>query len=329
MMGPFCLSLVLIPVAAIAGGLFSRIMKRLSLGQQIRDYGPEIHQKKSGTPTMGGIIILILWGGSFFIISQLYPLSRQGLFVLLAGLCFGGIGFLDDLISLLNKRSLGLSPWQKILLGTVIALVLFIAFPGITQPPLMVPFSSITISLSPLVYLLLTWVIFSITTNSMNLTDGLDGLATGVSIIILTAYLLLFPVGDSGKVLLPLIGILVGFLWVNFYPARIFLGDTGSFALGGVVGALATASGTLLFLPLLAGLLILESASVVLQVSYFKLTGCRIFKVSPLHHHFEHAIGIDYPYLLPQVEWPEPKITLRLWILQALFTGLGILALRL
>ncbi|MEA3356144.1 MAG: phospho-N-acetylmuramoyl-pentapeptide-transferase [Candidatus Bipolaricaulota bacterium] len=329
MMGPLCLSLVLIPVAAIAGSWLSRIMKRLSLGQQIRDYGPEIHQKKSGTPTMGGIIILILWGGSFLIISELYSLSRQGLFILLAGLCFGGIGLLDDLISLLNKRSQGLSPWQKILLGTGIAIVLFIAFPGMTQTPLMVPFSSITIPLSSFVYLLLTWAIFSITTNSMNLTDGLDGLATGVSIIILTAYLILFPAGDSGKVLLPLIGILVGFLWVNFYPARIFLGDTGSFALGGVVGALAIASGTLLFLPLLAGLLILESASVVLQVSYFKFTGRRIFKVSPLHHHFEHAIGIDYPYLLPQVEWPEPKITLRLWILQALFTGLGILALRL
>jgi phospho-N-acetylmuramoyl-pentapeptide-transferase len=319
----------MIPVAAILGSWLSHIMKRLSLGQQIRDYGPDIHQQKSGTPTMGGIIILILWGGSFLIISELYSFSNQGLFILLAGLCFGGIGFLDDLIALLNKRSLGLSPRQKILLGTGVAIVLFIAFPGITQTPLLVPFSSITISLSPLVYLLLTWGAFSITTNSMNLTDGLDGLATGVSIIILTAYLILFPAGDSGKVLLPLIGILIGFLWVNFYPARIFLGDTGSFALGGVVGALAIASGTQLFLPLLAGLLILESASVVLQVSYFKLTGRRIFKVSPLHHHFEHASGIDYPYLLPQVEWPEPKITLRLWILQALFAGLGILALQL
>ncbi len=163
----------------------------------------------------------------------------------------------------------------------------------------------------------------------MNLTDGLDGLATGTTLLILCGYLLLFPSHAILPVILPLVGILVGFLWVNAYPAQLFLGDVGSFALGGVVAALALTSGTALILPLLAGLLVLEASSVILQVGYYRLTKRRIFKISPLHHHFEHAEGIDYPYLLPNVEWPEPKIVLRLWIVEGISVGLGLLAARL
>jgi phospho-N-acetylmuramoyl-pentapeptide-transferase len=113
---------------------------------------------------------------------------------------------------------------------------------------------------------------------------------------------------------------------MNTHPAQIFLGDVGSFALGGIVAGLALTSGTALILPLIAGLLVLESSSVILQVGYYRLTGKRIFKISPFHHHFEHAEGIDHTYLLPTVEWPEAKIVMRLWIVQAVFIGLGILA---
>jgi phospho-N-acetylmuramoyl-pentapeptide-transferase len=166
------------------------------------------------------------------------------------------------------------------------------------------------------------------TANSMNLTDGLDGLATGVSILILCGYLIFSLDGEFYWTIIPLLGILAGFLWVNAYPAQLFLGDVGAFALGGVVAAIALVSGTALILPLLAGLLVVESGSVILQVAYFKLTGRRIFKISPFHHHFEHTTGIDYAYLLPKLEWAEPKITIRLWILQVLFVGLAIIAAR-
>jgi phospho-N-acetylmuramoyl-pentapeptide-transferase len=242
----------------------------------------------------------------------------------LCGLAFGTIGFIDDLLSLLRKRSLGLSPWQKILLVTGISLVLFLAFPQLREIPIQIPFSSLTLSLPAPLSLLLLWGIFLATTNSMNLTDGLDGLATGVSILIIIAYFTIAP-ALSG-ITLPLVGILIGFLWMNTHPAQIFLGDVGSFALGGIVAGLAITSGTALILPFIAGLLVLESSSVILQVGYYRLTGKRIFKISPFHHHFEHAEGIDYTYLLPAVEWPEPKIVMRLWIVQAVFIGLGILA---
>ena len=323
------LCLLLIPVAALASQLFATAMRRASLGQRIREEGPSLHEKKGGTPTMGGIIILLLWGLSLPFLVRFDLLSLDGLFVFLAGLSFGAIGLLDDILSLRYHRSLGLSALQKVLLATGVAVILFFAFPQVIRTPLRVPFASLVVLPSLIPSFFLAWSVFLLTTNSMNLTDGLDGLATGVSILILCGYLALAPGRELVAVILPLIGVLVGFLWVNAYPARLFLGDIGSFALGGVVAGLALASGTALILPLLAGLLVLEAGSVILQVSSFRLTGRRIFKISPLHHHFEHAEGIDYSYLLPTVEWPEPKITLRLWILQGLFVGLGILAARL
>jgi len=318
------ITLLLIPTTAVVTHLFTNEMRNASLGQRIRDYGPRLHEKKGGTPTMGGVVILLMWGLSFLLLSQFRHPSWEEIFVFLCGLAFGTIGFIDDLLSLLRKRSLGLSPWQKILLSTGLSLVLFFAFPQLREVPIQIPFSSLTLSLPAPLSLLLLWGVFLATTNSMNLTDGLDGLATGVSILILIAYLTIAP-ALSGFTL-PLVGILIGFLWMNTHPAQIFLGDVGSFALGGIVAGLALTSGTALILPLIGGLLVLESSSVILQVGYYRLTGKRIFKISPFHHHFEHAEGIDYTYLLPTVEWPEPKIVMRLWIVQAVFIGLGILA---
>lgn len=323
----FCL--LLVPVTALAAHLFATGMQRASVGQRIREYGPHLHEKKSGTPTMGGTVVLLLWGICIPVLHRFDLLSPEGLFIFLAGLSFGGIGLVDDLLSLRHNRSLGLHAYQKILLTTALSIFLFFLFQRIIQVPVRVPFSSLTLLLSPVLSFLLLWAVFLATTNSMNLTDGLDGLAVGVTLLILTGYLVIFPGPKLSGVILPLVGILAGFLWINTYPARLFLGDVGSFALGGTVAALALVSGTALILPLLGGLLVFESGSVILQVASYRFTGRRIFKISPLHHHFERAEGVDYPHLLPLVEWPEPKITLRLWIVQGLFVGLGILATRL
>lgn len=323
------ISLLLTVTTATLAHLFAAGMRRTGLGQQIRKYGPNIHEKKSGTPTMGGIVILLVWVASALAIHYWWqPLSWKSLFVVVAGFSLGLIGLADDLLSLWNSRSLGLSAGQKVVLTTAVSLILFFSFPQVLHIPVQVPFSHITLSLSPLLSFFLLWGAFMATANSMNLTDGLDGLATGVSILILCGYLIFSLDGEFYWTIIPLLGILAGFLWVNAYPAQLFLGDVGAFALGGVVAAIALVSGTALILPLLAGLLVVESASVILQVAYFKFTGRRIFKISPFHHHFEHITGIDYVYLLPKLEWAEPKIIIRLWILQVLFVGLAIIAVR-
>ena len=324
------LSLSLIPLSAALSYAFGEGMKRASFNQQIRPYGPTLHAMKSGTPTMGGVVILLLWGASLSLLHWIQGLSTQSVFILSAGVTCGFIGLMDDLFAQRRRRSLGFSPLQKVLLVTLASVLLFLVFPPeIWNVPLNIPFSSLTL-LPPSTFLgfLLFWFVFTAMTNSMNLTDGLDGLAAGTTLLILIGFLVLSPQVALPS-LVPLVGILIGFLWVNSYPAQLFLGDVGSFALGGVVAATALSSGLILILPFLAGLLVLETGSVILQVLYYRLTGRRIFKMSPFHHHFEQTGEIDSPYLLPKIEWPEPKITLRLLILQALFIGLGILAVRL
>lgn len=322
------LCLLLVPASALTSQLFAVCMRKTSLGQQIREEGPRLHRKKGGTPTVGGGVILLLWAICLPLLYWFGLLSSVGLYVFFAGLSFGAIGLLDDFLSLRHLRSLGLSPLQKIILVSAVSTALYFAFPHVSRAPLEVPFASVTLSLPPIAFFFLAWAVYLWTTNSMNLTDGLDGLAAGATILILCGFLVIAPTRELAGVILPLIAILTGFLWVNAHPAHLFLGDVGSFALGGVVAALALASGSALILPLLAGLLVLESGSVILQVACFRLTGKRIFMISPLHHHFESAEGIRHSYLLPAVEWPEPKITLRLWIVQALFVGLGIFAAR-
>jgi len=291
--------------------------------------GPPCSQKEKAGPQpsaagssccCGRSVFLSCTGSGCYLPSGCTPFSPD--------FSFGAIGLLDDFLSLRHLRSLGLSPLQKIILVSAVSTALYFAFPYVSRAPLQVPFASVTLSLPPIAFFFLAWAVYLWTTNSMNLTDGLDGLATGVTILILCGFLVIAPTRELAGVILPLIAILTGFLWVNAHPAHLFLGDVGSFALGGVVAALALASGAVLILPLLAGLLVLESGSVILQVACFRLTGKRIFMISPLHHHFESAEGIRHSYLLPAVEWPEPKITLRLWIVQALFVGLGIFAAR-
>jgi len=273
---------------------------------------------------MGGSVILITFV-SIGLLACSEGSSPRALLLLGATLGSGLIGLVDDLIGLVRRRSLGLLIRWKLLLQLGLALALFFGGRLAHVPAVViVPFADIRLELAPLPYALL--VVFALlgTGNAMNLTDGLDGLATGTTLIMLLP-LLWWLRGDPELVRPVMIfaGALLGFLWFNFYPARVFLGDTGSMALGGFIAMLALLSGTALVLPLLGGVLVIEALSVILQVTSYKLFGIRIFKVSPLHHHFERAEGVDYKFLLPNRELPESQITMRFWIAAAVFALLG------
>ena len=323
-------------VTLILTWLFIALMRRAKLGQHIRDYGPDIHVHKEGTPTMGGVVILLVL---LLASASLYRLrggfSAEPLLVVLAAVGFGSIGMADDLIKFFKSRSLGLKARYKLLLQLITcALFLLIYTLLVAQYSIRIPFSGTEIELPQALYVLLAILVLMGSVNAMNFTDGLDGLATGTSVIILLAYAVVVGMGaypykgdtDLFQLIVLLIAILLGFLWFNFYPAKVFLGDTGAFALGGFIGGLAILTGTQLFLPIIAVVPVIETLSVIIQVTSFKLFKVRVFKVSPLHHHFEKAAGIDYKFLLPNTEWPEPTITLRFWIVSAVFGLLGIYA---
>jgi phospho-N-acetylmuramoyl-pentapeptide-transferase len=321
------LGLIAFGVTLIGTWSFARLARRWDMGQYIRDYGPEIHVKKEGTPTMGGTVIVITFALlvllAWFWRSQPSP---QAMALCGATIGFGAIGLVDDLIGIFKKRSLGLPIRYKLLLQLLLGIALFWGLRSAGAPSAMkVPFAEVWIELPPVFYAVLVVSVLLGTANAVNLTDGLDGLATGVSLIVLFPFLW-FLRGEPELLQLAVIfgGALLGFLWFNAYPARVFLGDVGSLALGGFIATLALLSGTALILPLLAGVLVIEALSVILQVASFQWFGVRIFKVAPLHHHFEHAEGVDYRFLLPNREWPEPGITIRFWITAIIFVLLGL-----
>lgn len=293
------------------------LMKRMQLGQHIREWGPKIHEHKSGTPTMGGLPLLVALALSFLYLWSSRPTLRAELYlVALATFGFGLIGAADDLIGLFKGQSRGLTAVGKLFFQTALGLVFFFLylhlFGGVKLDlPLGGELELIPAYLGPLVVF-----VFLATVNSTNLTDGLDGLATGATLLALVGLASITTGGDLLPLILPFAAVLLAFLWFNCHPAEVFLGDTGSFALGGFLAGGAILGGVELYLPLFGGLFALESISVILQVSSYKLTGKRIFKVSPFHHHFERAEGVDYDYLLPEVVWEEPRITVRLWLLQ-------------
>lgn len=322
----FTISLVSLLLSFAVSGLIIKLMSDQDLGQQIRSWGPTLHEHKSGTPTMGGLAILAGLGISSLLLWFFGSESSPYLpLFLLGGFGFGLIGFSDDLLSILRGQSQGLSPVEKLGSQLVLSLVLiFLAFSLLGDPNrVLLPFVNSEVLLSPPWFYLLTAFVIVGTVNAVNISDGLDGLAGGSTVITLVAFGLLSPVD-----LLPILSISVaatiGFLWFNLFPADLFLGDTGSFALGGIIATVALVTGGELFLPLLGGLFVLDTLSVIIQVSYYKTTGSRVFKISPLHHHFEAAEGIEYSYLLPGVEWAEPKVTGRLWIVHLILVGIGL-----
>ncbi len=309
---------------------FINYMRAKQFGQVIREIGPD-HQHKAGTPTMGGVIILLavvisvlLWGN----LSNLYLWAALG--VLLA---FGLIGFLDDWQKVTKKRNLGLTGREKLLLQGLVAIafVFFIVRLGAFDTKLSVPFFKTFCPDLGFLYLPFAMIVVVGSSNAVNLTDGLDGLAIGPFIIVamvymlfvylagharLAAYLQIPYVPGAGELAIfcgALVGAGLGFLWYNAYPAEIFMGDVGSLSLGAALGMVAVVAKQELLLVLAGGIFVVEALSVMLQVGYFKMTGGkRIFLMAPLHHHFEKK------------GWPEPKIIVRFWIISSL---LGLVAL--
>ncbi len=306
-----------------------RWQRKEKIGQPIRDYGPNIHQHKQGTPTMGGLAIfatLGLIGIGLFLFGRLTP---SVLLVLAAALGSGLVGLLDDTLKFRQKNSDGLAGRYKLLLLTVLALGCswFAYTQGVFNRPLAIPFVGAP-WLAPL-WLAIALALFVLigTVNAVNFNDGLDGLAVGTTLISLGVLAIIATAQgrlDLTGVLVIAIGIMLGFFWWNVFPAQIFLGDTGSFTLGGLLAATAIATRAEVFLPLIAFIPMIEVLSVIAQVTSFRILKKRLFKVAPLHHHFERAKGVNYTFYLPNVEWPEPLITLRFWIIAVLFALIGL-----
>lgn len=264
-------------------------LKRLKFGQSIREDGPKEHLKKSGTPTMGGLIILFSIVITSFIFVKDYPMIIPILFMTLA---FGLIGFVDDYIKVVMKRSLGLKAWQKILGQIVVTSVFAYYITTYTElgTKILLPFTNgLYIDLEHLFIPLLFLVVLG-TVNGVNFTDGLDGLASGVTIMVAVFFTVMALVLKSGvePVTCAVIGSLLGFSLFNVYPAKVFMGDTGSLALGGFVAATAYMMQMPLFILIVGFIYFVEVLSVIIQVAYFKASGGkRIFKMAPIHHHFE------------------------------------------
>ncbi|HEY1623524.1 MAG TPA: phospho-N-acetylmuramoyl-pentapeptide-transferase [Streptosporangiaceae bacterium] len=333
-------------VALFGTPIAIRIFTRRGVGQNVRTDGPA-HQAKQGTPTMGGTVIIVasLIG---YVIGHLLtsdPMTASGLLVLFLMTGMGLVGFVDDFIKLYMRRSLGLRSGAKLigqaLVGIIFA-VLALHFPdGYDLTPASLHLSFLTdfgIAIGPVFFVVWVIVMAAGTSNGVNLTDGLDGLATGASILVLAAYVIIgnwqYREGctvalapncynvrdplDLAVVASVVMGACFGFLWWNAPPAKIFMGDVGSLALGGVLAGLAIVSRTELLLPVLGGLFVIITLSVAIQVSVFKVsklkTGrpIRVFRMAPLQHHFE------------QVGWAETTIVVRFWLIAGIFVALGL-----
>ncbi len=281
--------LISFAISVILGPVVIPFLRRLKVGQTIRDEGPKGHLKKNGTPTMGGILILISVVLTSILYVKDYPKIIPIIFVTLG---FGLIGFLDDYIKVVLKRSMGLRAWQKMALQIVVTGVFAYYITHYTDVSL-----TMKIPFMPHVYLdfgvlnipILFFIVLG-TVNGVNLTDGLDGLASSVTVLVATFFTVVAIGMNSGiePVTCAVVGALLGFLLFNVYPASVFMGDTGSLALGGFVAAAAYMMQMPVFLAIVGFIYVIEVLSDILQVSYFKLTGGkRIFKMAPIHHHFE------------------------------------------
>ena len=303
-------------IVIILGPIFIPMLARFKFGQTVRDEGPQSHLAKNGTPTMGGVMMIV----AILITGLTRATISKGLIVgLICIVGFGFVGFLDDFIKIKMKRSLGLKAYQKIILQFALALYIayyqYSASPSATQ--LVIPFTNHIINLG--IWYIPFMMIFIIgTANAVNLTDGLDGLASGVTLIV-SCFFVLFAVSISNSDVAILAaataGACLGFLGFNSYPAKVFMGDTGSMALGGAVVAFATLTNSPLIIIIVGFIYLAEALSVMIQVTYFKLTnGKRIFKMAPLHHHFE------------QCGWPETRVVFVFWIVTVVLCWIGVLA---
>ncbi|MCL1879708.1 MAG: phospho-N-acetylmuramoyl-pentapeptide-transferase [Actinomycetia bacterium] len=319
------LAMVLLPI-------WIRILRFKQIGQQVRADGPQRHLVKQGTPTMGGVVILLAMLLTVLVLAQ--PTNQVDLVRLLlisgATLIAGVIGLIDDLSKVFKERSLGLRPNAKMLTMTVVSVTFCLTAVnlGDIAPTVSIPLgptfdlgvltSSIPLAGGvlkiPWLYLVFVFLLMAGLTNAVNLTDGLDGLAGGTVMIVMVAIAAIAFRADLINVAIfaaAATGACVGFLWFNSYPAGIFMGDTGSFALGAAFAAIAVITKTEVISLVVGGIFIIEALSVIIQVAYFKLTRKRVFLMAPLHHHFE------------QKGWSEVKVVIRFWIITALFASIG------
>ncbi len=306
---------------------FIKLLRHREIGQQVRADGPEGHLVKQGTPTMGGVVILLMMCLSVFIV---HAPDMRLLAVAAATLLTGLLGFVDDAAKVAKERSLGLTPAQKMAGLTVICVAFCLVAVNLlgVSPVVTIPFANIDIDLGiaaftvggvyvPWLYVFFVFILMAGMSNAVNLTDGLDGLAGGTVMIamgVMAAICFSTNMLDLGVFAMAAAGACIGFLWFNCYPASIFMGDTGSLALGTAFAAIAVITKTELFSVIIGGIFVTEALSVIIQVAYFKKTRKRIFLMAPLHHHFEKK------------GWGETKVVMRFWIITALLAGLGFVA---
>lgn len=301
-------------LTVILGFFAIPLLKKLKACQSIREEGPKSHRIKSGTPTMGGLFMLL---SAVLVVIFNKMIDPSVLWLLFLTLGHGLLGFLDDFIKAEKKRNLGLTAKQK-MLGQIILAVLFCW--GVVDTlhlpySIAIPFTHMDISIGLLYYPFVVLVIVG-ASNAVNLTDGLDGLASGCCVIAFSAYAMfcyMTGFNDLGYFIIILAGSCIGFLFFNYHPAKIFMGDTGSLALGGAIAGISVMTRTELLLIFLGLIFVLEALSVIIQVASFQLTGKRVFKMSPLHHHFELS------------GWSEVHVVWAFWIFEGIAACVSLL----
>lgn len=300
-------------ITIFLGPRFIEYLRVKEFGQQIREEGPQEHHAKAGTPTMGGLILFLGISIPYLILSDR---DTESLAVFGVALGCAAIGFADDVIKITKRRSLGLSARWKLLAQIALALGLwYVATEHVgLETKIQSRVFGGELDVGPVLYVIFVFLVIAGSSNAVNLTDGLDGLAAGSCAIVFLAFTAItITSGQEGLAILSacLVGASVGFLWFNSFPASIFMGDTGSLGLGGAIGALAVMTQTELLLIILGGIFVIEALSVAVQVIFFKLTRRRVFLMAPVHHHFE------------LLAWSETKIMLRFWIVAAVCAGIG------
>ncbi|MCI0653332.1 MAG: phospho-N-acetylmuramoyl-pentapeptide-transferase [Methylococcaceae bacterium] len=330
-------TLTALMISFLVGPTMIRRLSARNMGQKVRELGPESHFVKAGTPTMGGALILVAIGVSTLLWADLH--NRYVWALLFVTLSYGVIGFIDDYRKITAGNSKGLSAraklsWQSfIAIATSVFLFKSSTLPAETQ--FIVPFFKTVMIDMGWVYVVLAYFVIVGTSNAVNLTDGLDGLAIGPTVLVggalgifayasgnsnFAGYLAIPSLPGAGELVVfcgALVGAGLGFLWFNAYPAQVFMGDVGALALGGALGTLAVLVRQEIVLMIMGGVFVMETVSVMLQVISFKLTGKRIFRMAPIHHHFELR------------GWPEPRIIVRFWIISVILVLIGLATLKL
>ncbi len=323
-------------ISVLVGPVMIRRLRHYQIGQSVRDDGPKSHLSKAGTPTMGGALILIAIGISTLLWGDLS--NRYVWITLIVTLIFGAVGWVDDYRKVVEKNSRGLPArwkylWQSVG-GLGAALVLYLGASSPVETILIVPFFKEVAIEMGLFYIVFTYFVIVGTSNAVNLTDGLDGLAIMPTVLVAGAlglfaylsgninfasYLQIPYVVGSGELIVfcgSIVGAGLGFLWFNTYPAQVFMGDVGALALGAALGVVAVIVRQELVLVIMGGVFVMETVSVILQVGSYKLTGRRIFRMAPLHHHFELK------------GWPEPRVIVRFWIVTVILVLVGLATLK-